>query len=725
MQPPPAPLKAVRFGFFEVNLDTGELRKRGRKITLQEQPFKVLALLLLRPGEVVTREELQRSLWPADTFVDFDESLNKAIQKLRQALEDSAERPRYVETVPRRGYRFVAIVEPPNGAQPEQAAGKPGESPAPPGRETRLHGWRIALIATLVVSAGTILAMWLSRPGSAPRVPVRRLALAPAGVTSEPAISPDGRHIAYVAGEGSQRQLWIQDLDRTEPRVIPESDGAQLPFWSPDSESVAFAAGGELRRAGGETGEAPAVCSLPPEMFLGGGWSPDGESIVFSIGKKGIYEVPVRGGPPRLIVKVDTGPGKGDHFDNPSMLPMPDGSRVLLFASQQLPVRHEIEVHSLKTGQRKVVVSQDAVFPVYSPTGHILYTKAHSGWLQAVPFSLATLAVAGEPVTIARIGEYPSVARDGTLAYLKPEGSWLNQLTWRDRNGNKVGTVGEAQSEINFFAISPDGRSVAASARAESSIWVHHTARDGTTQLSFPSAISHPIWLPGGKEITFQIRRRGSLEISLIPADGGGEAKPLVRVPLPGQVWDWSRDGRFLVYEVEEDPKNGPDLWYLKKKEGGGYEPVPFLQTPFTETKAAFSPDGRFLAYVSNESGREEVYARGFPDGEGKRQVSFNGGDQPCWRGDGKELFYVEQDALIAVPVTTTPGFPLGPAKPLFQNPDLTPGDFGGLYRQRYAVSPDGLRFLIAERAGDPPKPVIRVVENWLGEFRRRTPDAR
>ena len=256
-----------------------------------------------------------------------------------------------------------------------------------------------------------------------------------------------------------------------------------------------------------------------------------------------------------------------------------------------------------------------------------------------MPFSLAALDVTGEAFPVAPNGWRASVARDGTLVYVEREEYALNELTWRDRKGNKAGTVGQAQRGIRAFSISPDGRTVAASAweQVTGDIWLHYIARGTKTRLTFaPESHYVPVWLPDGKQITLQSGRQGNMDIFVMRADGSGEAKALVATPANEQPCDWSPDGRFLVYWVAT-PKAGVNLWYLRqKKDGGGYESVPFLQTPFNETNAAFSPEGRFLAYVSDESGGKEVYVRRFPDGGGKRQISSNGGDQPRLGGGWK-----------------------------------------------------------------------------------------
>ncbi len=226
-----------------------------------------------------------------------------------------------------------------------------------------------------------------------------------------------------------------------------------------------------------------------------------------------------------------------------------------------------------------------------------------------------------------------------------------------------------------------------------------------------------PIWHPSGNIIAFVCARGGNWDIFTKPGDGSGAERPLVATPLNECPDDWSPDGRYLVYRVG-DPKRNSDLWYLKKKEdGSGYESVPFLQTPSEEGEAAFSPDGRFLAYVSNESGKPEVYVQRFPEGGGRQQVSVNGGRQPRWSRDAGELFYLEGETLMAVPVTTGLRFSPGIPRPLFKAPSLFRQQ--GEVRRTYDVSADGRRFLLAEPPV-PSEPVIRVVRNWFAEFQDR-----
>ena len=731
MQSSSASPNPLRFGLFELDLAKGELRKRGRKVTLQEQPFKLLTLLLRRPGEVVTREELQQALWPADTFVEFDESLNKAVQKLRQALGDSSDNPHLIETVPRRGYRFITPVEP---------VGHDGqaEEPHSPTTARRLHREGTLWIVALAAAVGIGIALWLHSP-ALPAPPLRKFTLAPQWESFTPVISPDGRHIAYLAaGPGTQtvqgsesaaqRRLWIWDLDRDQPRDIDGTEGAEpWPFWSPDSEFVGFASKKHLWKVPGQKGGPTPICELSDEC-LGGTWSLDGNSIVYSVLHQGIYEAPAAGGAPKMLIPVDRST-PGDHFDTPYLLPTTGGDRTLLYASQRIGPKHDIILHSLKSGKRSVLV-EDAISPVYSPTGHVLYGRTSLEAILALPFSVAKMKATGNAFRIARNSIEPSVAQDGTLVYPAVEAWPKIQLTWHDSSGHKIATVGGPEG-IETMSLSPDGRSVALNIIGDfnesrglgEGIWILDVSRGTKTRLtSSAQADLQPIWAPTGKEITFCSNRLGHGDIYTAPLDGSGEVNLLVSGPLYKRPDDWSPDGKFLVYEMA-DPKSRHDLWYLKPKQDGGYESTPFLRTPAWEESARFSPDGQFLAYVSNESGRAEVYVRRFPDGSGVRQISVNGGRLPSWRKNGKELFYLENDSLVSVSVTTKPAFSIGGMRRLFKNPGLAEIRLSAYYfaDPMYGVSTDGQRFLFPELVGPVGKPVIHVVENWFEEFKNWT----
>jgi Tol biopolymer transport system component len=295
------------------------------------------------------------------------------------------------------------------------------------------------------------------------------------------------------------------------------------------------------------------------------------------------------------------------------------------------------------------------------------------------------------------------------------------QLVWRDREGKKLGVIGQAQDEILYPVLSPDGLRVAVTGMENNNldVWVHEVARPVKNRLTFePASDMHAKWLPGGKEIVFSSQRAGTFDIYAQAADGSGQARLLAATPAQELVSDCSPDGKYILYTVD-DPKTNFDIRYLKRRPAGeAFDSLPFLHAQFNEQIPRLSPDGRLVAYVSDESGRNEIYVRPFPEGEGKWQVSTSGGTQPRWSRDGKELFYVEGATLMVVPVASEERFSAGPAKRLFEDASLpAPAAI-----PRYEVSADGRRFLLVETIGgeDSRPPAIHVVEHWFAEFRER-----
>ena len=473
-------------------------------------------------------------------------------------------------------------------------------------------GWVLAVVLLAV--------QWLRGPAPAEPETLRRFAFTPESLHGGPhgrvAISPGGKHIVYLGG-GDEPKLWVRDIDREQPRELAGTEGArnQGLFWSPDSQFIGFAVGRELKKVSVQGGPAITVCQLPGRIWAGGAWSFDGNSIVFSSGSPPVlHEVAARGGEPQLLFEPETSE-RGSANLEPHFLSSESEGRSIVYNVGSYTDR-EIVVKNLETGAREVLA--EGAFPRYSPSGHILYqTAPFSPGLWALPFSLETLKPVGEAFPIAENGGDPSVAGDGTLVYVDLLGGGRQQLVWRDREGKKLAVIGQPQDRIRYPALSPDGRHVAVRGTEDNNqdVWVHEVGRSLKRRLTFDAATDGlPIWSPSGKEIAFRSDRgEGYDNIYIRPADGTGEPVLLVDNPLDERPNDWSPDGKYLLYSVN-DEETGWDIWYLKRKEdGSGFEPVPFLQTSFSEREAQFSPDGRFVAYVSNESGRSEVYGRPRP----------------------------------------------------------------------------------------------------------------
>ncbi len=567
-------------------------------------------------------------------------------------------------------------------------------------------------------------------PAPVNETPVRRFSFSPEDLSiarngNVVSLSPDGKYIVYSTEAAGQRALSVRPLDSESARKLEGTEGALGGDWSPDSKSIVFGTDRELKRVSLDGGNPITLCELPAAggafAFLRASWSPDGSRIVFSSGLK-LHEVVARGGEPKLLFEQEKSESLR-YFWSPHFLPSSGASGGLVYTAALGTGDRRVELLDLNNGERRELGPGD--FPRYSRSGHLIYGPsdgADSG-LWALPFSLESLTATGEAFPIEEAGEYGTVARDGTLVYLDSPGENLEKLVWRDRSGEVLETVGQTQQGIASPTVSPDGRLLAVSAvdGGNRDIWIHDPVRDTKMRLTFDEGSERrPTWSPSGREITYRRRQGSGWSIASKATDGTGEATVLVGSEALVSVPDWSHDGKHLAYHgISADTRR--NIWYLKPG-GDGVQPTIFLSTPANEAAAKFSPDGRYLAYVSDESGREEVYVRPFPEGSGKWQVSVNGGVQPRWRHDGRELFYVEESTLMGVVVATEQGFVLGQRQRLFESEDLRAAAFSG---PQYDVSADGQRFLTTTPAEDEnaPPPSIRVVQNWYGEFRDREHD--
>ncbi len=615
-----------------------------------------------------------------------------------------------------------------------QTGGAPPRSAEQIERQYRRKQTVLLVAAALGVLLALVFAFFpLFSPAPVAETPVRRFSFSPEGLLgtiddSYVSISPDGKYIVYAAQAAGHRALWLRPLNSESARKLEGTEGATGGHWSPDSKIIVFGTDRELKRIPRDGGNPITLCELPGGRipFLGASWSTDGSRIVFSSGLK-LYEVAARGGEPELLFEPDESESARS-FWAPHFLPSSGASAGLVYTAARGPDNRRVGLLDLKTGERRELGPGDV--PRYSMSGHLIHgpSVGDDTGLWALPFSLESLTTTGEAFPIGEAGEYATIARDGTLAYFDGPAGLLEKLVWRDRTGEVLETVGQPQEGIESPTVSPDGRLLAFSAieGANRDIWIHDPARGTKTRLTFDEGTENrPAWSPSGKEITYRwAQRDGSYLIASRAADGTGEATVLVDAKANVSSPDWSHDGKHLVYwEIGTD--NGRNLRYLKRS-GDGFEPTVFLSTPANEASAKFSPDGRYIAYASDESGRREVYVRPFPKASKKWQVSVNGGTQPRWRQDGRELFYVEESTLMAVAVSTEQRFVLGQPQRLFESDDLRLRTVTlGWGSPEYDVSADGNRFLTVTPVEDENarSPAIRVVQNWYEEFRDREQD--
>jgi Tol biopolymer transport system component len=569
----------------------------------------------------------------------------------------------------------------------------------------RSRNGRFLAIAGLLVVAALLAVFALARlrPGGSRPQAVRFLIAPPAGVlfthdvvAANMAISPDGRHLAFVASSQGRRQIWLRDLDAVSARSLEGTEGGSSPFWSPDSRSLGFFADRKLKRLA-ISGGAPQVITDAPS---GGNacWAPD-DTILFidNIGRDGILRVPAGGGAVAEVTHLDK--KRGDFWHAwPSFLP--DGHH-FLFSTWFGSDKGSIRLGSLEQGDLAEIlpVRSRALF---ASEGYLLYVR--ESVLLAQPFDPKGLRLSGDPLTVA--GRVPyfavtggadfAVSRTGALAFV--EGEPQGQLTWFDRGGREVGTVGGSRN-LEGMSISPDGRRVAVSVMdskaGSSDLWIDDLGGQPPQRFTYsPGEEFAPVWSPDGRQIVFaQDPGNGTVRLRLKTVGDTGDGEDLLAPTFFQIPHDWSSDGRFIIYS-DDNPKTHNDLWLLPAH--GDHKPTPFLKTSFEESDARMSPDGHSIAYVSDESGRSEVYVAAFPGGAGRRRVSVEGGSQPRWRRDGRELFFLAADSrLMAVPVRADNPVDIGAPVPLFRSPTTASNRSELAIWNDYDVSPDGQRFLI------------------------------
>jgi Tol biopolymer transport system component len=569
----------------------------------------------------------------------------------------------------------------------------------------------------------TGLAFWNLRPASAPRRVVRFTITLPSGdrlsggVNDEMiALSPDGSHLAYIAIRGGKQQIYARAMDSLEVKPVPGTEGATILFFSPDGQWLVFFTGGKLEKVS-MNGGAPIALgdALNPR---GASWSSDGK-IVFAAGGFGVdlQQISDGGGMSQPL----TSAAKGQVQRWPELLP---GGKALLFvtAVSRNWDNAQIVVQSVGTGERRNLI-QAGTQPRYAPSGHLIY--AQGGNLMAVPFDSQRSETTGPEVptvegvlhsSTSGAAQY-SISATGTLAYVAGDAQETqSRLVWVNRNGTEQPLSAPAH---NYRAprLAPDGRRFAVSIEEEGQeVWIYDLSREALTRFtSDRSGSNTPAWTRDGKRIAFSSTREGPANVFLQNADGSGGLERLSTSENTQVPFDWSPDGKILVF-MQVAPATGYDLWFLRM---GDRKTQPFLRTRSNEAAPKFSPDGRWLAYISDESGHYEVYVQPYPGPGGKWQISTEGGTEPVWNPNGRELFYRTGDKMMAVDISMQSSFSAGKPRVLFSGPYIpTP-----LVSPNYDVSADGQRFLMIKPVEQQQAPTqINIVLNWFEELRRKVP---
>lgn len=729
------------FGPFIFDARSLELRKHGLRLRLADQPGHVLALLLERAGEVVSREELRALLWSSDTFVDFERSLNAAVAKLRQALSDSAVQPLYIETMSRRGYRFIApLTEMCSSRQDGSAA--PEFSPAadelstPDPTLARLSTTWLWVSAALALALLTFSAGYIMRRPASGSSPIRFLLSPPQGFTfassyhpRKPAFGPDdsvsvssdGRELVFVAADQTgQTALWVRPLESEVALKLDNTEGAQYPFWSPDSHEIGFFADSKLKKIPAHGGPVQVLASAVAPQ--GGAWNRDG-IILFSSNE--LYRVPSAGGGVTQVTHVNH--ARGEIFHSlPQFLP--DGRTfiywVAVFRAGRYPApESEIRAGSLESPEGKLLFTNRTGAIVAGPSSLVF---VRDGLLMEQRADFKRLRPMGDPVPLAdsvnalhsRVASF-ATSPGGVLIYRALSPPTPSRLAWYSRTGRRLSSVGPPGDYIQLF-LSPNERMAALTTvigrdPSRYNIWMLQLDTNILSRLTFGERDADPVWSSDSRSIIYNgAQPKGSgndlMQLTL------GESSPQViyKDGYSNKTEAWSPDGRSIIFRRDE-------VAAFRLAADGRGKPAILLDTPFLKGRFSFAPSGRWLAFVDSDTelaspavgrslGSWRIYVAEYPSMSKRHQISAGYGCTPLWRGDGKELFYMgAKGEIMSVGVKPQTHLETGPPTVLFR-PAV--GDVDYCYG-KYGVSRDGQRFLVLEAPEQDLDPQMHVIMHW------------
>jgi Tol biopolymer transport system component len=543
------------------------------------------------------------------------------------------------------------------------------------------------------------------------------------------AVSPDGRKLAVIAAPESGRpQLWLRDLSSAAFQPVPQTEDASFPFWSPDSESIGFVAGGKLKAIRLSNGTAMTVNDLGFRM---GAWGPDNVILFTPARSSPLYVVPASFGAPTPVTSIDKASGEVQH-GYPAFLP--DGRHFLYFGIGTLTggalEPRGIYLGSLQPGERSRLLLRGATQARYA-SEHLLFVQ--NGKLMAQPFETESGQLRGAPLPLVEDVKLSttgatgatasfSVSDNGVLAYqaaVRP----ASQPFLFDRTGRQLAALADP-ADYAEVALSPDGTRLAVSAadpaRSTYDLWVYEMAGGRRQRVTFdPADEFAPVWSPDGTRLLFSSASKDQVNLRIKDVNSAAPPSPLEvdNVGLGRFASDWSRDGRFVMYIGGGRAIARSDLWVAPVARPRDARPL--VESTFVGTQGRFAPRAPWLAYASNETGQLEVYVDRFPDLGAKRLISTRGGSYPRWSSDATELFYVSaENALMAVPVKASGDrLDIGVPRRLFA---IHPRPRARLDAYPYDVSPDGQRFVVNTLIDDATSNTITVVLNWMDGLTKR-----
>ena len=638
-----------------------------------------------------------------------------------------------LEKLPADRYETAAEFAVALGRSGVEAWGRTDAEPQPRGGTTTLAVTRrrrwLKLLVPVVAVVGTILAGWgWLRVESLTNAPAtwQYISLGDSGTATMAApslaLSPDGKTLAFKDNVVNGL-LWVKRQNALDPVAIPGTNRANNPTFSPDGEWLAFVADKQLKKVRVSSGAVATLVDSVAGGFGGAAWLDDGTLIYVSTDFTRLRRVSAAGGVGTVV--LDNAGLQGLGFAYPT--PLPKARGVLFQACSSGCVTMSLRVLDLRTGTQKLLLSEVGQ-SWYLPTGQLLYTR-RDGVVLAAPFDLDRLELTGVAVPVldrvlvffgfAQLAWSPS----GSVVYASGENrSNANVMVRVSRTGGVTPIDTAWSGRFSSFALSPDGRRLAMGVGAGTgalNIWVKQLERGPLTRLSFGGGDRRPVWSPDGRMIAFIRDTIGTSVVAGRFADGSRPDTILLRLSRQLQEVDWSRDGRWLIVRTDNGTAGAGDI--VGVRTSGDTTPVELVHSSFTELNPAISPDGRWLAYASNESGQFEVYVRPFPNtGDGRWQVSTEGGGGPRWSPDGRELFYLDLASRVnAVPISVTPSFAAGALRPLFDASGFSVDNFS----HSFDLTPDGRSFIFAaprqQVGATRPTSLVRV-DHWFRDLQSK-----
>jgi eukaryotic-like serine/threonine-protein kinase len=698
---PPSARSVVYFGPFRFDLGDGLLSRGGEELRLPPRALAILQHLVECAGRIVSKTSLMDVAWK-DANVS-ETSLIEAIGLIRHALGDDPQKPVYIQTVHRRGYRFIA----PIATEAPASVPDPQERSQPPDGYDRADNanaattpapdrWRPATIAGLIAAAVLIVlgGMWAwmaRRPEPDQRVARVNVAFPPEqapapSLNSHPivALAPDGERFVYVGGAPGSTRLFLREMNRFDAIPLPGTEGAHGPFFSPDGNWVAFFAQGNLKkmRVTGDDRSGPQVLCAT-QTGVGGAWA-SADEIVFAPNWNGpLMRIPASGGQPSVAVT----PPAGRAYRWPDRL---DDQTILATRWRSSAGDAAVVAISLATGAEQVI-AEPATFGRYAPGGYVLFLR--DGDMHAVRVDSSTYRPQGAPVRVVPAvmtgmtgAAQFAISPSGSLFYLPdvPERS-QRTLARVDGQGRATDLPIPARA-FRYLAVCGDRLAATVFARGQTELWTGHLDRAAMTQITRDGAAFEPVWSPDCRTITFSWNRTGVANIYTVAIESGDGPRVLFESPFSSGPGSWSADGQWLAY-TEQNPQTSGDVWLWNRTTG---QRRPVVTTPGMELLPALSPDGRYVAYESSASGVIEVEVASVATGA-RTQVSVGGGAWPTWSTNGRQLFFLQESSIMRVDWPDGRAAAGNPVS-IFSHPDIilfeSTGDQFVWLRQTAAAAP-------------------------------------